>query len=264
MRHLVSLSFVTILLLSTALNGHLANAQPNEPENTAVENLNDSVEELGAQDQSDTQAKRATTSSNLKVTRITPEQEDDQTNGDLYLRQIRRIESQVNELKEEIFRSRTRLAILKESVLASGLAGTELRIIHRNEMGANFKLERILYILDGSPISQRVDTNGELDQQEEIEIINGNIKPGPHELQVELIYRGNGFGVFSYLQSYRFTINEVRQFRAEEGKRLTIAAVGYERSNLLLELKDRPAIRFDMDNVSLDDVEDSSSKKRVP
>jgi hypothetical protein len=65
--------------------------------------------------------------------------------GDLYMQQIQRIETQVNELKEEIFRSRTRLAILKESVLASGLSGTELRIVHRNEMGANFKLERALY-----------------------------------------------------------------------------------------------------------------------
>ena len=263
MRHLVSLSFMTTLLISAVLNGQVAHAQSSEQDNTNVETLNDGVEELGAQKLSETEAKRAT-SSTLKVTRINPEQTDEQTSGDLYLRQIRRIESQVNELKEEIFRSRTRLAILKESVLASGLEGTELRIVHRNEMGANFKLERILYILDGSPIKQAVDTNGELDQQEEIEIINGNIKPGNHTLQVELIYRGNGFGVFSYLQSYRFNINDVHEFRAEEGKRVTISAIGYERSNILLELKDRPTIRFDESNVSLDEADKSASKKRAP
>jgi hypothetical protein len=179
--------------------------------------------------------------------------------GDLYMQQIQRIETQVNELKEEIFRSRTRLAILKESVLASGLSGTELRIVHRNEMGANFKLERALYILDGDQLRQLVDRDGNLDQQEEIEILSGPIQPGPHNLQVELIYRGNGFGVFSYLQSYRFTLNDSDQFRADEGKRITIIVIGYERSGITLELKDRPDIRFERSVVDLD--EDEGTKK---
>ena len=201
-------------------------------------------------------AKRSGT---LRVTQ--PKQaEVDPAGADLYLQQIRRIETQVNELKEEIFRSRTRLAILKESVLASGLSGTELKIVHRNEMGANFKLERILYLLDGSAIRQTVDKDGELDRQEEIEILNGPISPGNHTLQVELIYRGNGFGVFSYLQSYRFTLNDVFSFRAEEGKLLTITVAGYERSGVTLELNERPDIRFERSLIDLD--EQKTPRKR--
>jgi hypothetical protein len=205
-------------------------------------------------------AKRAK-NKRLKVTQVqTKKGRGNSSSSEVYLQQIQRIESQVNELKEEIFRSRTRLAILKESVLASGLSGTELRIVHRNQMGANFKLERILYILDGSPIRQAVDRDGELDQQEEIEILNGPIAPGNYTLQVELIYRGNGFGVFSYLQSYRFTLNDVSTFRAEEGKRVTISAIGYERSGMTLELKDRPDIRFERAVVDLDEEAEKAAK----
>lgn len=197
----------------------------------------------------------------LKVTQVQARKRRGNTSSsEVYLQQIQRIESQVNELKEEIFRSRTRLAILKESVLASGLSGTELRIVHRNQMGANFKLERILYILDGSPIRQAVDRDGELDQQEEIEILNGPIARGNHTLQVELIYRGNGFGVFSYLQSYRFTLNDVSTFRAEEGKRVTISAIGYERSGVTLELKDRPDIRFERSVIDLDEEAEKTAQ----
>jgi len=198
----------------------------------------------------------------LKVTQVKSQRaRGKSSSAEVYLHQIQRIESQVNELKEEIFRSRTRLAILKESVLASGLSGTELIIIHRNQMGANFKLERILYILDGSPIRQAVDRDGDLDQQEEIEILNGPINPGNHTIQVELIYRGNGFGVFSYLQSYRFTLNDVSTFRAEEGKRVTISAIGYERSGLTLELKDRPDIRFERSVIDLDEEAEKAAKQ---
>jgi hypothetical protein len=262
MRHLFSLLFVTIaLLLSSVLNGEISRAQPNESDQSSIENINDGVEELVAETPPTSEAKPASkASSALKVSRIS-QKSDEQKSSDLYLRQIQRIESQVNELKEEIFRSRTRLAILKESVLASGLSGTELKITHRNEMGANFKLTRILYVLDGSPIEQVTDINGELDRQEEIEILHGNVTPGNHTLEVEMIYRGNGFGVFSYLQSYRFTLNDVLTFRAEEGKRLTISAVGYERSGITLELKDRPNIRFDRKVDDLDQIDNSKSSK---
>jgi hypothetical protein len=188
---------------------------------------------------------------------------NDLSNDSLYKRQINQIEAQVNELKEEIFRSNSRLAILKESILASGLKGTELHIIHCNEMGANFKLERILYILDGNPIRKETDLDGNLNQ--EIEILNGPITSGNHSLQVELIYRGNGYGVFSYLQAYRFTLPDVHDFRTDEGKRLKIKVIAYEKGGISVDLFDRPALRFEETVIDLDQDDssapNSSSKK---
>lgn len=259
MRHLIPQIFTILTLLTySVLDTHISHAQPNS--NGAVEELSDL--EDSADTPKTTASTKAKASSSLKVTQVNAsDNQDEPDSSDVYLKQIQRIESQVNELKEEIFRSRTRLAILKESVLASGLSGTELRILHRNDMGANFKLERILYVLDGSPIKQAKDIDGELDRQEEIEILNGTISPGNHQLEVELVYRGNGFGVFSYLQSYRFTLNDVTTFRVKQGNRTTIAAVGYEREGLTLELKDRPDIRFDRSDQKLDQEESNRKAK---
>ena len=111
------------------------------------------------------------------------------TGDEVYQRQLLRIKSQVDELKEEIFRSRTRLTLLKETVLASGLAGSEVHIIHRNEMSSNFRLERMIYILDGTILTKQIDQDGSLDRQEQLDILDGTILPGNHTLQVEMIYR---------------------------------------------------------------------------
>lgn len=263
MRHPFSRILTIFTLLAyLALDSGISYAQPSSA--TTTEELTDledssSSPQKEAADKADSKA-----SSTLKVTRVEEASNTGEPEGsDVYLKQIQRIESQVNELKEEIFRSRTRLAILKESVLASGLSGTELRIVHRNDMGANFKLERMLYVLDGSPIKQARDIDGELDRQEEIEILNGTISPGNHQLEVELVYRGNGFGVFSYLQSYRFTLNDVTTFRVKQGNRTTISAVGYEREGLTLELKDRPDIRFDRSDQKLDQEDESKRKAKA-
>lgn len=168
-----------------------------------------------------------------------------ETGDEAYELKIKDLETRVNELKEKIFRSKTRLAILKESVLASSIAGAEAQIVHRNEMGSTFRLEKVVYSLDGAPIFSRVDVDGDLDGQEEVEIFNGPIVPGNHTVSVVMVYRGHGFGIFSYLSGYQFTLRDSHTFRAEEGKRLRLKVVAFERGGITTDLKDRPYIRFE-------------------
>ena len=246
----------------TLVSSSIGHAQESDPPSSKSSEENPSERAPSTPDD-EASTRSSSASTKLKVEKQTSTMNAEPQRGDeVYQLQIQKIEAQVNELKEEIFRARTRLAILKETVLASGLAGTEVEIIHRNEMGSSFKLERILYILDGSPIRQAVDKNGKLDQQEEIEIINGPITPGNHTLQVELIYRGNGYGVFSYLQSYRFTLNDVHTFRSEEGKRVVIKAIGYERGGITVDLQERPDIRFEKTIVDLESEDQAKSLEK--
>ncbi|MEZ4467160.1 MAG: dihydrolipoamide acetyltransferase [bacterium] len=167
------------------------------------------------------------------------------TGDQAYKLKITELETRVNELKERIFRSKTRLAILKESVLASSIAGAEAQILHRNEMGSSFRLEKVAYSLDGTPIRSLVDQDGDLDGKEEIEILNGPIVPGNHTLSVVMTYRGNGFGIFSYLKGYVFNLRSSHTFRADEGKLVQVKAIGYEKGGITTDLKDRPDIRFE-------------------
>ena len=106
-------------------------------------------------------------------------------------------------------------------------------------------LEKIVYSLDGTPLFSRVDLDGALDDQEEIEIFNGPIVPGSHTLSVMMVYRGNGFGVFSYLKGYVYTLRSSHTFHAEEGKRVSVKTVAYEKGTITTDHRDRPDIRFE-------------------
>src|SRR5882757_4767880 len=52
-----------------------------------------------------------------------------------YTVRLHDLERRVNELKEQIFRSKARLNLLKETVLHGVIAGARAAITHRNEMG---------------------------------------------------------------------------------------------------------------------------------
>ncbi len=159
---------------------------------------------------------------------------------------LRAIEERVNELKERIFQSKARLMQLQERVLNGAIAGSKATIIHRNQMGESFRLARAQYSLDGTPIFNRVDTGGGPLSAERFEVFKGSVTPGNHQISVFLEYQGNGFGVFSYLDGYRFRIRSSYTFSAEEGKITGVSIIGYEKGGVLTQLSQRPAIRYDV------------------
>ncbi len=167
--------------------------------------------------------------------------------GNSYEIMLRELDEKVSDLKERIFRSKARLILLKETVLHGAVSGSKAVLVHRNEMGSSFRLERVLYSLDGAPIFQKQDQGGDLDEREEFEIFHGAIVPGQHNLSVYLEYRGHGFGIFSYLEGYVFKIRSSFGFTAEEGKVVRIKVVGYEKGGITTDLKERPSVRFDME-----------------
>ncbi|MEE2757521.1 MAG: dihydrolipoamide acetyltransferase [Myxococcota bacterium] len=177
---------------------------------------------------------------------------------DAYKVKLNDLQGRVNELKEKIFRTKTRLAILKESILSTSIAGAEAQLIHRNEMGASFNLEKIIYSLDGTPIKTKIDKDGDLADQKEIQIFDGPIVPGNHTISVVMIYRGNGFGIFSYLRGYVFTLRSSHTFHAEEGKRVQVKIIGYEKGGMTTDLRDKPDIRFER---TLAEAKQSASDK---
>ena len=161
---------------------------------------------------------------------------------------VRSLEERVSDLKEKIFRTKARLMNLQEMVIGGDITtGSKAVLVHRNEMGSSFYLEGVAYALDGAPIYTKLDQGGDLEKREEFEIFNGRIVPGNHQISVQLTYHGHGYGLFSYLEGYKFKVQSSYTFNAEAGKVNTIRVVGFEKGGITTELKDRPAIRYDVD-----------------
>ncbi len=170
-----------------------------------------------------------------------------QTADEAFATRVKTLEETVVDLKEKIFRTKARLLLLQETVLGGDLStGARAVIYHRNEMGSQFVLESVAYALDGAPIFTKVDANGDLDKREEFEIFNGRIVPGNHQIAVRMVYRGSGYGIFSYLEGYKFKLQSNQTFSAEGGKVTSVKVVGYEKGGITADIKDKPGIRYDI------------------
>jgi hypothetical protein len=164
--------------------------------------------------------------------------------GATYGVRLRDLEQRIDELKEQIRRSHTRLSLLTETILSGGMAGSRCEIQFKNEMSAAFRLTRALFVLDGAVQYNKTDDTGALAEQEQIPIFSGSMPPGDHTLQVLLQWQGSGYGVFSYLKGYHFTVKDTRSFTAVEGKTLSVQVIAYEKGGVTTPLEERPGVRY--------------------
>jgi len=164
--------------------------------------------------------------------------------GGTYLVRLRDLEQRIDELKEQIRRSHTRLSLLSETILSGGVGGARAEIAFINDMSSAFQLTQALFVLDGAVQYNKQDDTGLLASQTEIPIFSGSIPPGDHTLQVLIKLKGHGYGVFSYLQGYRFEVRSSHSFTVTEGKTIELRAVAFEKGDVTTPIEQRPAVRY--------------------
>lgn len=173
-----------------------------------------------------------------------PAKKEEQIDAATYSVRLRDLEQKMNQLKDDIFRSKARLSLLSETVLHGVVSGSQAIITHENQMSNSFRLVKAVYALDGAPIYSRADEEGLLLNTRTLEVYNGSIVPGEHTLTVTLEYRGHGYGVFSYLKGYRFRVRSAYTFTAQEGKGVGVNILAYEKGGPTTPLEQRPNVKY--------------------
>lgn len=164
--------------------------------------------------------------------------------GATYAVRLRDLQQRIDQLKEQIRRSHTRLSLLSDTILSGGASGSRSTIRFENKLSSQFRVNRALIVLDGAVQYNKSDRSGVLAEQKVIPIFNGSIPPGDHTVQVLINLQGHGYGVFSYLRGYRFEVRSSHSFTAVEGKTTRLRILAYEKGGVTTPLEERPAIRY--------------------
>ena len=161
-------------------------------------------------------------------------------------RELKTVESQVEGLKEKVFRSKARLLLLEEKVIRGVVSGAKAVIRHVNNLGPSYSLESVTYYFDGNPIYQKtnVGTKGELAREKKVEIFEANVPPGDHTLSVTGVIRGKGTGLFEYLSDYSFEFSSSYSFVAQDGQTTRLDSQLFKKGGPLADYVDGPTIEF--------------------
>lgn len=145
-----------------------------------------------------------------------PEKAAEKDDEQGYNLKLRALEEKIDSLKDKIFKSKQRLAILQETVLGGTVGGSTVTVIHRNDAGSLFRLVSAVYYFDDKPIFKKVDLPEELEEKE-FQVYDTAVVPGPHRISVYYVFSGKGYGFFSYMKDYSVKISADHSFTLEEG-----------------------------------------------
>jgi hypothetical protein len=177
---------------------------------------------------------------------------------------MRRLEQKTQALKERAWQLKARVQMLKEQMLGGG-AGAQAVVAHNNEMGASFRLVKLIYSLDGTQVFVRTDDTGEnLYKSKGFDVFAGPISPGNHNLAAVATYRGHGYGVFEYLSKYTFTARGNQAFLAGEGKIAKVDCKAFEKGGPTTPLEKRAAIECKVTQVQPEKTPESTAPKPGP
>jgi hypothetical protein len=177
---------------------------------------------------------------------------------------MRRLEQRTQALKERSWQLKARVQMLKEQVLGGGV-GAQAVIAHANEMGAAFRLTKLIYSLDGAQVFVRTDDTAEnLYKTKGFDVFAGPISPGNHNLAAVATYRGHGYGVFEYLSKYTFTAKGTQGFVAGEGRIAKIDCRGFEKGGPTTPLEKRAAIECRVAQVQPEHPPDKEDRSASP
>lgn len=180
-----------------------------------------------------------------------------------YSIKLRELAERVSTLKELVSQTKIRLNLLKESVLGETTAGSELVIIQDNQMGGSFRLVAFRYLLDGKQLEAKTSLTEKDSERGTRNIYAGPAMDGVHILTVEFVFRGHGFGVFSYLRGYRYRIRSSYRFKASVGTGTTVRVIPFERGSAFTPLKQRLSVRYEKKVSTLAIKRDSKGRAKT-
>ena len=171
-----------------------------------------------------------------------------------YNRELLTIEEEVHSLKEQVFRAKATLQLLKEIVVQGSSSGSRATIWHENKLGRGYTVESVSYYLDGQGKFSKADPTGGLDEMRDFKVFEGAVPPGNHNLTVNMRLRGNGFGIFSYVKNYTFNVQSSTSFAVEEGKSCKVRVLTDERKGIGRSFIERPNVQFETQCIRLSEA----------
>lgn len=168
------------------------------------------------------------------------------------------IESDLNSLKEDIFRSKARTVLLQEFLI-----NTEVDIYLNPISQKHFRIKSILLILDNSEIFKKDYPEGQEPKNRlESKLFSGVTTPGRHELSAVIVYAGKKSAGFTD-QDYEYQVTGDFSFLAVRGETTVVTLLANDHGTISKD-PDKRASEYELDlNIKVESDRLAEHRRRV-
>lgn len=160
---------------------------------------------------------------------------------------LEQFDARIDDIERKLAVAQSKVDVLRDTVLTDQVGATNVVILHSNQIGSAFVLQKATYVLDGGVIFNKEDRGGSLDSQKEFELFNGALTPGDHEIVVQMVYGASTLGLFTYLKGYKFKVDSKWHFAVVDGKQTKLSVVTFVKPDITQSTNEKIAVRYDLE-----------------
>jgi len=154
------------------------------------------------------------------------------------------LEEKINSLRNQILDTKSKIMELGDRLSQGFISGTKVRMVIDNKLNGSFIPVKMVVKIDGYPIYKN-DKEDTLATAKDLEAFSASVLPENHRIDVEMIVRGKGFGIFTYMEAVKMLVKTTYYLNAPRGKEITLHIVPYDKGSFY-KLQDRPQIKFEV------------------
>lgn len=158
----------------------------------------------------------------------------------------KQLEEEITAMKETVLKEKNALRELEEAVLFGKINSTYSYITFRNQAEGFFQIDSGEFFLNGQSIAKLSKEQLGKSSLETIQVLDAEIPVGENVLTLQLKFKGQKKGPFTYIEDYLVDVESKKNFRTEQGKTRAIEIVVYDRGTSKNEWKDRLAVTFNV------------------
>jgi hypothetical protein len=127
---------------------------------------------------------------------------EDETSNFIYKSEIKEFDDIIDGINKENKGEEVQINFLKNSLINNEISSAKLLVELFNQDNGYFKILKAKIMMNGVEIYNKKNID-----KKNITIFNSASDPGMYTFNFNLIVEGAGYGIFTYMKSYKFTIN---------------------------------------------------------
>ena len=128
---------------------------------------------------------------------------EESNSNSVYRSEIKEFDKIINQINKDIKNEEKDINFLKNSLINNDISASKLVVKLLNKDDGYFKITKINITMNGNNILSKETLN-----QKELTLFNEPSSPGLYTFNFDLYVEGAGYGIFTYMKSYKFRIRK--------------------------------------------------------
>lgn len=129
----------------------------------------------------------------------------------IYQNEIKEFDKIIDQINQDIKKEKKDISFLKNSLINNEISASKLVVKLINKDDGYFKITKVKITMNGNNILTK-DSLG----KKELTIFNESSSPGLYTFNFDLYVEGAGYGIFTYMKSYKFRIKRTVKVKVHD------------------------------------------------